>query len=117
MYKYYYILNLCLFLQSLGDGLRLLLKIGNLFGSIGHNSYPLDKEVAKPPMITQSNHILFLYEMGMFFSVLGQEYLFYTAGAVMGNRQQVTCGKETSTEDQFRQTYLKIPCLGRLYES
>lgn len=101
----------------MGDGLRLLLKFGNLFGSTGHNSYPLDREVAKPPMITQGNHILFLYEMGMFFSVLVQECLFYTAGAVMGNRQQVTCGKKSSTEDQFRQTYLKIPCLGRLYES
>lgn len=105
------------FCKNLGDGLRVLLKFGNLFGSTGHNSYSLDKEVAKPPVITQGNHILFLYEMGMFFSVLVQECLFYTACAVMSNRQQVTCGKETSTEDQFRQTYLKIPCLDRLYES
>ena len=51
MYKCYYVLNLCLFLQNLGDGLRLLLQFGNVFGNTGHNFYPLDNEVAKTPQV------------------------------------------------------------------
>lgn len=54
MYKYYYVLDLCLFLQNLSDGLRHLLPFGNLFDSTGHNFYPLDNEVAKTPEVIVS---------------------------------------------------------------
>lgn len=54
MYKCYYVLKLCLFLQNLGDRLRLLLQFQNLFGSSGHNFYPLDNEATKSPEIVIS---------------------------------------------------------------
>lgn len=55
MYKYYHIINLCLFLQNLGSGgLRLLLQFRNLFGSTGHNFYRLNNEVVKTPEVIVS---------------------------------------------------------------
>lgn len=55
MYKYYYIINLCLFLQNLEcGGLRLFLQFGNLFGSTGHNFYHLNNEVVKTPEVIVS---------------------------------------------------------------